>query len=243
MAIFRTYDKDGTELSASGGVNVGVQGGIDWLGGEHFLMATDRAIQVLVYDGKSGGVVKTLVSYANVNVLPKSIAVARNHFPGGEESEWISSDGLQVAVTFRINTGAPGWAFRIIWHDLETGLFSWIHDFGVQNFHGGITHNGNQWFITAQTLANQDVFLRADINGSSLKVLRQHNVALFVRDVCFDGMYAWGLEDAGGGSFNVAQYEIGVIALPRTVNTWTPAGAGHEGIATDGHHIIVSSDS
>jgi len=251
MTKLRTYAKDGTELSPSGGTTGNLKGGLDWVGGDTFVVAHDRGFDLVRYTGTAFSTLRTIKSYANVAHLPLSASINRNWNALGDDDGFMSSDGLQIATTFSVNTGAPGWDQRMAWHDIETGANPFTHDFGVVANWGGITNNGNEWYITLETTGASPRLLRCKIENGGLTVVRNHLAqdetltGVFIRDMCFDGAFLWALVQSSDFDMDVMQYDVSISpgGPPKALQRFAISGAHHDGIATDGHNLIVYSDT
>ncbi len=240
MAVLRTYDKQGNLLAS--GTAPSDAGGICWAGGNWYIVAVDDRILVFDWDGTSGALVRKIGATFISSVHGRSVEMAKHQVFDNEGDSWLEPDGQHIMVSFRIL--AFGFNFFVLRHYPFDAPGTIGEDFfinlGIQSDYGGVTMNGNHWFAAYTDTAGGGTpqFVGLDIVGAAGTTRTPRSVGTLIRDLTMDGRDFWWLQGS-----TVSQVVFEGTGTPEPVSSFTAAGAGHAGLTTNSHNLLVLSSS
>ncbi len=245
MPVIRIYDKGGTLLSAGSTSPIAPvkNGRLAWLGGEMYISSNGTRVDqfaignVAMAPGVTATFVKNIVA-GDASTLFRGVEVSRRQMLDGEGETWFEPDGQHLFVISR-STISAAIHLELRVYDLSNNALVWTHDFGLSNVEGGITTNGHMWMVGHVLSTGLTQFTLFEADGTTVNILGAARPALPATDMCHDGMYTWALEEG-----IIKQYEVRPTGpILNLVSQFTPAGAEHLGLTTNGHNLITLSFS
>lgn len=237
MAILRMYDKQGTILSAT--TSPANAGGLCWLGADVYAVVGETRITQICFDGGSAAFGKRLILAGPAGTVFKSAEISRRQTFDTEGDLVFEPDGHQIFVTSDTEIGGVA-HHQLSVYDIELGTLAWTHDFGASGGNGGITTNGMNWFTGLTEAAGGAIRLLAfETDGFMVNIPYRSTESVLNVDMCHDGLHLWSLEGT-----TVKQYEPSPVApFFRQVSSFSATGTRVLGITTNGHNLIVLSET
>lgn len=235
MARLRTYTKEGAQLSDVNSPVGGPQ--LCWVGGEKYVVCNGTRLVLATIGASEVVQMVQLVALGGTDRF-RGVAAAHRHVfdEGGEHA--FQPDDQCVLVTLKEGIGGLDHQ-TIRAYDIATGIILWTHDFGGSSDNGPIATNGMNWFMGWENAVAVKSLGALDIDGAVVNALYNITPAIIPKDLCHDGASLWSIEDG------VIRQLVTSPTAPffKEVSSFTATGAGVGGITTDGHRLIVLSET
>lgn len=238
MAVLRTYDKDGVLLAS--GTSPVDNGGLCWIGGDHYLGCSTTRLRLFSWDGTAGGTIKALLTFNGTNVFGVSVEIPHTRIEDAGFTENMRPDGSHVMVTQRVIAFESNF-FVTRYFDLSAGNVAeaYFHSFGLAGFFGGVAHSGHLWWFGFTNAIPTNLVVARELDGVlplNVGGLSFQSTGIS-EDMCHDGRVLWTLEGGAVHQYNIA------LGAASDMKSFSLAGGDHRGLTTNGHNLLILSDT